>query len=40
MFRGGTLNTIFTFCVADVFAMGVDERAVGFAKWIVEKASL
>jgi hypothetical protein len=37
---GGTLNTAFTFWVADVYPREVHETAVGFAKWCVEEASL
>lgn len=36
----GILNTLFTFWVADIYVREVDDRAVGFAKWIMEKTSL
>jgi hypothetical protein len=36
----GILNYHFTFWVADIYVREVDDRAVGFAKWIVEKTLL
>jgi hypothetical protein len=35
---GGMLNRVFTIWVADGYAREVDERALVFARWIVERA--